>query len=95
MSVKHAPATPLPWTPSTHHDVPQPAGSQCAAWYEAVHPSACDILYALAHTKGERDKLVSALRPFCADPETAAHSGHAEDYDAARALLREIGESDV
>ena len=50
------------WIPSTHHQVPQPAGKQCADWYVQFQPSATDILYALAHTKGQRDNLAESLR---------------------------------
>lgn len=50
------------WTPSTHHQVPQPAGHQCADWYERVQPPAVEILYALAHTKGELDEVLDVLR---------------------------------
>lgn len=45
------------WVPNTHHAVPQPAGHECADWYTWANPSACDILYALAHVKGEVDQL--------------------------------------
>lgn len=51
----------MDWTPNTHHQVPQPAGHQCADWYERVKPPAVEILYALAHTKGELDEVLDTL----------------------------------
>ena len=52
----------LAWEPSTHHSVPQPAGRLCAEWYKARAPSDEDLLYALAHTKGLADELLTALQ---------------------------------
>ena len=49
------------WNPPTGHNVPQPAGHDCADWYERVQPPAVEILYALAHVKGECDRLRTAL----------------------------------
>ena len=73
MSTKPEGHTPE-WVPSTHHNVPQPAGHECAEWYKWANPDACAILYALAHTKGERDalraqmvELAGALRDVLAD----------------------------
>ena len=51
----------LEWVPKTNGTVPQPAGRLCAAWYQAVVPDAETVLYALAHIKGDADKLRAAL----------------------------------
>lgn len=82
------------WTPSTHSTVPQPAGKDCADWYTRAQPTAEDILYALAHTKGQRDDLLSALEAYvngdvCAHKTSGSpHSPkHLARYAAARTAL--------
>jgi hypothetical protein len=83
------------WTPSTHHQTPQPAGSDCAAWYERCNPGAEDLLYALAHTKGDADKLREALlglvcateETLRAHPETSCCVITKKRCEAARAAL--------
>jgi hypothetical protein len=59
--------TPLAWTPKTDSSVPQPAGHQCADWYAFMVPDAETILYALAHTKGDVDRLERSLAKANAD----------------------------
>lgn len=85
------------WTPNTHHQVPQPAGKQCADWYERVNPDADEILYALAHTKGQLDALAAALREFVRLDEESisglkcnASSELVIALDQARAALKAV-----
>jgi len=79
--------TELEWTPSTHHQVPQPAGHLCAAWYEAIQPPAVKILYALAHTKGEVDSMHSLNAELVAALENIAeNSNESNEWDAVDKL---------
>lgn len=54
------------WKPTIHHKVPQPAGAQCADWYRKENPTPEDMLYALAHTKGDLDRAIALLRAWVA-----------------------------
>lgn len=87
------------WTPSTHHVAPQPAGRQCANWYQRCQPSAEEILYALAHTKGERDTLRAALEELIASlgnaeiqqfPNRKTSDRYERSFTAAKSLLKAI-----
>ena len=93
MSTKPEGHTPE-WVPSTHHNVPQPAGHDCAAWYEWAQPEACEILHALAHTKAERDALRSQLLEFT---RTVRALRDIDQASAAKFLadevLRSLGEA--
>ena len=64
----------LEWVPQTDSTVPQPAGRLCAAWYQAVVPDDETLLYALAHTKGEADRLRAALTMMLRDADIHAQT---------------------
>lgn len=84
----------LEWEPDTGHNVPQPAGKHCADWYTEFVPSAETILYALAHTKGEADRLralnaelVAALESFIECRAAVQRGDYPELFDVASELI--------
>ncbi len=85
------------WTPCLHSTAPQPAGRLCAEWYSAYQPNAEDLLYALAHTKGEADALRAALSDLVraeedyGDPNNVAVN---EAWGKASLLLQATNHSD-